>query len=490
MEREQHKEHPMRTVLSAMTILVLAHLPLWLLRPYASLPQALFELDLLIAVAIFTRNRWVGGVAILLAWSVSLLRSVAVNYHFHNVAEFIDASRFVDMLSYSAFITPANLLVAAAMMLVVAVIFRCMALTRSKAWPVLALILLLGLLDVLNGSGITRGRDAPFIAVNIFGSPGYNLAAAERNFRRDARQAMAAIAPVPRSYQALRDEAQGEHQGSLLILVESLGVPQAPEIRAWLMGRLRTSALVTQWDLNEGEEAFVGGTVAGELRVLCGQRGHYSQLTEMRSQACLPRLFRARGDEAIAMHGFSPRMFDRAAWWPIAGFTQTRFADEWAARKSAHCDGAFNGICDRDLIASAIHLAGERRQFVYALTINTHLPLPPQKVSPELRALCQAHDVPDVACELLHAHGNFFTDLATQLAGSPECLRQVVVVGDHSPPFNDFRARRVFKPTQVPSLILRRRQGGAAGEPPCALGRGIAVLDTGAVGGALPTRRR
>ena len=132
------------TVLPAITILVLAHVPLWLLRPYASLPQGLFELDLLLAVAIFTWNRWGGGVAVLLAWGVSLLRAVAVNYHFHNVAEFVDASRFIDLLSYSAFINLTNLLIAGVTILGVCAVFRCMTLVRSWPLPVLVLTVLLG----------------------------------------------------------------------------------------------------------------------------------------------------------------------------------------------------------------------------------------------------------------------------------------------------------------------------------------------------------
>ncbi len=458
MEKKQSKWHSVREVRSAIIILVLAQVPLWLLRPFASLPQAVFELDLLIAVMIFTRIRWIGGLTVLVAWSVSLLRAVAVNYHFHNVAEFLDTSRFVDLLSYSAFINTTNLLFLGAAILVVGLTFRCMVLTRARPVPILALILLLGMLDVLNGSGIVRGKDARIVDINVLGSPGYNLFAAERNFRRDSKQPMTAITPAPRSYQSLRTEMAGEHQGVLALLVESLGAPQAPELRAWLMRQFATPALLARWDLNDGEEAFLGGTVAAEMRVLCGLRGHYSRLTVSQSQDCLPRLLRSRDEESIALHGFSSRMFDRGAWWPIAGFTQTRFADQWAGQASAHCNGAFNGICDQDLIASAIRLAGEHRQFVYALTINTHLPLPPQVVEPELSGLCQAHDVPDAACELLQAQGKLLAGLAKQLAAAPDLLRLVVVVGDHSPPFSDFRARRVFKSNYVPSLILRRQQ--------------------------------
>ncbi len=448
------------TGLSAVIIVVLAHLPLWLVRPYAALPQPLFELDLLAAIAVFSLNRWLGGMAIFVAWSLSLLRAVAVNYHFHNVAEFIDASRFANLVSYSAFMTPVNLLVGCLVILMTWVIFHSMALTRSKPLPVLVLTLLLELADVLNGSATTiaLGRDKPFLAFNMLGSPSYNLFRAEQNFWRDARQPLAAINPVPRSYVALRASAERGHGSYLLILVESLGMPQQQEIYDWLLDQLRTSDFLSEWELSEGAESFFGGTVAGELRVLCGLRGHYSRLTEAMSQDCLPRRFLAHGEDATAMHGFSPRMFDRAEWWPVAGFTQTRFSNDWATKESAHCPGAFNGICDHDVIASAIRLAGKRQQFVYALTINTHLPLPSQKVGQELRTLCQHHGVPDAACQLVQAQGNLLADLRAQLIDAPNLLCQVVVVGDHSPPFIDVRDRGVFKPTQVPSFILQRRQ--------------------------------
>lgn len=458
-QADRKKNYLIRTVLSAVAIIVLAQLPLWLLRPYTVLPQPLFELDLLLATALFSYNRSVGRIAVVVAWSLSLLRAVAINYHFENPAEFVDSLRFAGLLSYSAFITPQNLLIASVMVLLILVIFRGMVATRANARAVLVLTVLAGAADILNGSGtsIAMGRDLRFMDVNILGSPSYNLVATEQKFLQGQSQLLTPLQPVPRSYAVLRASAVERREGNLLLLVESLGLPLAREVRDWLVDQLRTPKLLANWDFDEGAEAFDGGTVAGELRVLCGLRGHYSRLTETQSQDCLPRLFRAQGEGVMAMHGFSPRMFDRARWWPIAGFDQVRFGDQLFGEKGVRCPGAFNGICDHDLIAAALQRVAERKQFVYALTINTHLPLPEREVGAGLSTLCQRNSLPDASCQFLQEQGKLLADLASQLVSASCQINQVVVVGDHSPPFSNFRDRRVFDAKKVLSLILRRR---------------------------------
>jgi hypothetical protein len=109
------------------------------------------------------------------------------------------------------------------------------------------------------------------------------------------------------------------------------------------------------------------------------------------------------------------------------------------------------------VVSSALGQAGERRQFVYALTINTHLPMPPLPVTPEVQALCQRNGLPDAACQLVQAQGRLLADVAAQLATAPDRVSLVVIVGDHAPPFGDFRNRRVFSQTQVPVWRLFRQ---------------------------------
>ena len=459
MENKQREGRAVGALLSAVIVLVFAHVPLWLLRPYAAIPQPLFELDLLLGAVVFSLNRRVGGVAIIVAWCLCLLRAVAVNYHFHNVAEFVDTIRFADLLSYSAFVTPTTVLISGWAVLIMTVILRGLALLQPKPKIILALTALLVVADILNGSAttVTMARDAPFTAFNVLGSAGYNLVRAERDFLHEGAQPLAALEPLPLSYRVMRAAADEGRDGNLMVLVESLGLPQAPGIRAWTSARFLTPNLRARWSIEESAEDFAGGTVAGELRVLCGLRGHYSRLTVASSWGCLPRRFRGHGENAVAMHGFSSRMFDRGEWWPIAGFGETRFASNWVEPETALCPGAFNGICDHGLIAAALRRAARPSQFVYALTINTHLPLPSHPVSRELKELCRHHAVPDPACELLQAQGDLLADLAGQMAQSPEVVRQVVVVGDHSPPFSDASNRAVFSPSQVPIWVLSRR---------------------------------
>jgi hypothetical protein len=93
------------------------------------------------------------------------------------------------------------------------------------------------------------------------------------------------------------------------------------------------------------------------------------------------------------------------------------------------------------------------RSFVYALTLNTHLPLAPIPISPDLEPLCQAAQTGDEVCMLLE-------QLAVLLRSIPRTLLEqasrpyVVLVGDHPPPFASLHARSQFASGLVPIFVL------------------------------------
>lgn len=163
------------------------------------------------------------------------------------------------------------------------------------------------------------------------------------------------------------------------------------------------------------------------------------------------------------MHGFSSRMFDRGQWWSTIGFERREFDSEFLAHGGSRCPGAFDGICDRDVVAAALARASQGREFVYALTLNDHLPLPKIDVSPHLASLCAAHSVPAAACQLLEAQGRLLRDIGAQVAALKGGVDVVMVVGDHSPPFYAADDRDAFSAVEVPSLRLRPRRVAGGG---------------------------
>lgn len=457
-----NKENALKIAALAMQVaktlatVALVHLPLWALRRYAVLPQPLFELDLLIAVMVFSIHRRLGTVAILIAWSLSLVRGVAVNYHFHNVAEFIDSMRFAQMLSYSNYLTPAKALFAMTVIGGIFLAVRLIDLLKPSARGLAAVLVALAITDMANGSAVAIGfgRDTQLVDVNILGTSSYNLLRAEADFLRQGAQPLAMWDPQPSSYRALR-ELSGEG-GSVLVLAESLGWPLNANVRAWLFEQLETPVREASWRIEAGAEEFWGGTVAAELRVLCGMRGHYSRLTPESAAPCLPRQWRERGIPTTAMHGFSPRMFDRSEWWPVVGFGSMRFAESWHHDGHSRCKGSFDAVCDHDVVASALELAAKGGQFVYALTINTHLPLPDAPISASAQAVCARHGIQESICQVLDEQAKLLRDLGNQVAAIRTGVRMVVVVGDHSPPFNSGADRAAFDTKHVPIWVLSR----------------------------------
>jgi len=445
---------------SLFAAVLVTHLPLWMLQRYAAMPLPLLHWDLMLALLVLAVNPRAGMLCVVLAWALALLRGVALNYHFHDLAEYVDSARFVDLLSPGAYMTAGSLLAIAVLLVTVACLLRLLSGLRLAKGQVLLLMLVCGLLDAVNGSStaIGLGRDRALIPLNVMGSAGYNLVKSEMVFITLSNQPLQPIDPLPRSYTELRSVAARGDATGMAILVESLGLPVDPLMRAWLQAQFDAPGLRDRWTVEFAEEDFRGSTIAGELRMLCGRRGHYSRLTRDMAQDCLPRLFDRAGPGTLALHGFSPRMFDRSAWWPVAGFDEVVFGDALAAKGARSCQGAFEAVCDQDLLAEAFARAGDpRNRFVYALTIGTHLPLPADHVlRPEVAALCRARQVDDSACELIDMAGSLMRSMAQRVAQSSG-PSLIVIVGDHSPPFIRPSSRQAFSQQRVPLVLVRRK---------------------------------
>lgn len=225
-----------------------------------------------------------------------------------------------------------------------------------------------------------------------------------------------------------------------------------------LVESLRAALKDAKWTIDASEESFHGGTTNGELRVLCGLGGRYQSFRDDEAPGadCMPALFAARGATAIGLHGFSGQIFDRLRWWPKIGLTQWLFAQE-LARDGNLCGEAFQGICDRALIDEAVARLRPGPAFVYALTLNTHLPLRNSSIDPAFEQRCTRLAVPHLPCLLLFKQAALMSDIGTALRASPE-RPLVVIAGDHVPPFGDVTDRAAFSSTRVPVYILRPAQ--------------------------------
>lgn len=249
----------------------------------------------------------------------------------------------------------------------------------------------------------------------------------------------------------------------VLVMVESLGQPQGnPAMAKRLFASYLTPAVQARYAVTRGTSPYYQSTTSGELRELCGRWGDFPELLEAEDSRCLPSRLKARGYDTVAMHSFTSAMFERATWYPNAGFAEWHFMDDLLKQGGKQCGGVFPGICDRyvpAMLAERLKHAA-RPTFLYWLTVNTHLPIPEgqnlqdehcERFAPELAARW-----PQICRQFMVWH-QLDTAMVREIMADDFPDADILLVGDHMPPYFDRNHRMQFDPAHVPWLLLRRR---------------------------------
>jgi hypothetical protein len=448
----------------AVLLALLTQAPFWLAQMNVPLQRALFNLDMVLALIIATWHRRLGLVALLGAWVLEIVRDASRTYHFVDETDFLTTVRFAGMVGLRYVLSWQVALVVLGLGVCIWLVRRLLDVEPGRA-PYLAAALfgsacVCGATDALNGSNGVLGKSADrfVLGVNVAGSAGWNSL-------RDALAAYRAGAEpmqhfeAPETYPRIVAWKQAHPSESvLLVLVESMGLPQSPNLRSWLYGRIETPAVTRAWEVESGSEGFVGPTTYGELRVLCGLRGYYTKLKPSDETQCIPRVFAAAGQQSLGLHGFPMRMFDRRTWWPALGLVPQSFDADERVPGNVHCNDAFPGVCDSVVLRRAVALADSPGRFVYAVTLDTHLPLPWKMwpVQADLQRICDSEHVSPVACRMVDRLGHVLNLLATDLATMSR-PPLVIAVGDHMPPFVVREDREAFDPNRVTMVTLQPR---------------------------------
>ena len=249
----------------------------------------------------------------------------------------------------------------------------------------------------------------------------------------------------------------------LIVVVESLGVPvDNAEMERLLFASYDSPPIRSRFEMSRGTTTYFSSTTSGEIRELCGRWGEYHDLRDTADDSCLPARLSAHGVPTTAYHSFEGRFFDRELWYPNIGMANMKFRDELTAAGAERCGGVFPGACDRDVprqIGAQLR-TGDRPQFVYWLTVNSHLPVPLganlgvedcHKVSPVL-----AEDYPMI-CRQFAIWKAIDDALVAELVDPALPPTDVLIVGDHMPPYFDSHNRVQFAPDRVPWLLLKWR---------------------------------
>jgi Sulfatase len=262
----------------------------------------------------------------------------------------------------------------------------------------------------------------------------------------------------------LMDELDsGERRNLLIVIVESWGVLKDPAERALVEAPFQRAAVTERYAIKTGVSPYYGSTTNGELRELCGQWGSFRDYLDHPVAGCLPARLDAEGYQTIAIHGFSGHMFDRDRWYPNIGFQEMRFAEQLWQPGERVCPGVFTGACDTDLaddVSRALTSANGTPHFVYWLTLNSHLPVHPDAQNQKLD--CKSPDGPfhsEQVCSLAELWIEVFERIADVVAAPGLGPTDVLIVGDHAPPFWSHEGRSHFVPGEVPWILLRPRAG-------------------------------
>lgn len=440
-------------------MIVLAQLPFWLVQLRVSIQRPLLNLDLLVAIALMLRWRAFGLIALVLAWLVEIDLDASMSYHLVGAADLVDAVRFMDLVRLDRLFSWQILAAAVVFGLCGTVMYR---IARPSLSAALALALIGSaafMLDGVNGSNATIGHSDHFnFNVNVAGSPSVTTLRGLTSAWRAASEPMARF-PEPKTFaRASGWHEQHPRDAILMVLVESMGLPVAPPVREWLVARLDTPEIRRRWSVESGSEVYFGSTVYGELRVLCGLKGHYSRLKAGDSRQCLPRRFVEGGGEAIGLHGFNLRMFDRRIWWPGIGIRPDDLGTLGSVPGNVGCNDVFQGVCDGAVLQRASELVQQAGRFVYVVTLDTHLPLPSNDMplEPGLARLCAQFQLARDACQMVSRQGFLLDQLRIDLAKMPHPV-MVFVSGDHAPPFLGVESRSAFDRSQVLSFALEPR---------------------------------
>lgn len=435
-------------------------LPFWIAKSFYSFHRPVFNEDLAIALLAFTLSSWLGWTLLGIALAVDLLRIASLNYHFLNLADFVESARFVHLLNLWGMVRWETVLGTAGVAVFLWLLSRGVRRLRpAMAWGQVLLLGLMGLVDAANGSmqlgGV--GLDRFHLPANVAGSPIWNLYRVQTATEASALEQLVPTASTV--HDGVRRWHAAHPDGSvLLVLVESMGLPNSRAVREWLGAQLQGPATRDRWRFEAGAEPFQGTTTHGELRVLCALDGPYGKVTAAQAPGCLPGQLAREGVESVGYHGFQLSMFDRDRWWTALGLKPHAFDYHHAAEDRRDCHDVFHGICDAEVLRLAVDTVQTPRRLAYVVTLDTHLPLPSsaKQVSAEATALCRREGLNESSCELVAQLGRLMNGLRDQLS-SRGASPYVAVVGDHAPPFLGAGNRADFDAGQVPYFILEPR---------------------------------
>jgi hypothetical protein len=245
----------------------------------------------------------------------------------------------------------------------------------------------------------------------------------------------------------------------ILVIVESLGNLLDEKARARIVEPIYQRSITDRYKVTSGRIVYYGSTTSAEMRELCDTRLPYDEFTANSGFSCLPERLHMRGYTTTAVHGFYSGMFRRGQWYPRIGFDNMEFGEALMPLVKRRCGMAFRGACDADLPPLIVKAVDTHRpNFIYWLTLNTHIPVAPGEAHTNFACESDDHGFGLArVCRMAELWHDVFAAVA-QLALDPAIgPAEILLVGDHAPPLWSKKGREEFEAGKVPWYRLTPR---------------------------------
>ncbi len=291
----------------------------------------------------------------------------------------------------------------------------------------------------------------------------------DQSFARRSAQSKASIVSLPGAsavaFRQLNLAALSgpEKPNVVFVLLESWGLSNDPSLESTLVSPYSQPEVLARYRVSTGTVAFKGPTLGGEGRELCGTDIGFRLMAAKKSdpKSCLPDWLAAQGYHNVALHGLDGRFFERMDWYPRIGFNEMFFRDQFKQQGLSECFGAFTGICDADIarwIGNRLSKPQSQPQFVYWVTLNSHLPVPvPSPLQNGAPCLLPPLTKDVTLCSWYQLVANVHSSTARLAMTALSRPTVFIIVGDHAPPFGDPALRSAFSSTVVPYILLMPR---------------------------------
>ena len=243
---------------------------------------------------------------------------------------------------------------------------------------------------------------------------------------------------------------------TLLILAESWGEPKNSYEKNMQISSLQ--AIGINMDVNTTISTS-GSTVSAEMRELC-RLNNKSVVIESNLaifKDCLPNRAKNLGYKTYSIHAASGGMYDRLNWYPKIGFEHSEFYGTIPQDGIRKCK-SMPGLCDVDMMEHVFsQIKNEKKIFYYWLTLNSHFPYDERDIFIS-NSLCSRVNLSEGSqrCRYFLLQQQFFESLANYIKNHKSELAgvQVIVVGDHNPPFFKEEDRDAFTDNKVPLIAF------------------------------------